>query len=44
MHSAPEQHMIKTCAFDMAQRFIGLQEIAGEMHNPAIMAMLTMDM
>ncbi len=30
-------------AFDVAQRFIGVGEVAGEMHNPQIMAMLKLD-
>ena len=30
-------------AFDIAQRFIGVREIAGEMSNPVILAMLRLD-
>lgn len=30
-------------AFDLAQRFIGVREIAGQMDNPQIMAMLRLD-
>jgi len=30
-------------AFDIAQRFIGMEEIPGQKNNPAILAMLTLD-
>lgn len=30
-------------AFDIAQRFVGMKEIAGEMTNPLILAMLKLD-
>jgi len=30
-------------AFDLAQRFIGLKEVKGVVHNPQIMAMLRLD-
>lgn len=30
-------------AFDLAQRFVGIKEVAGEIHNPQIMAMLRLD-
>ena len=33
----------KEHAFDLAQRYVGTKEIAGNMDNPAIMAMLTLD-
>lgn len=30
-------------AFDIAQRFIGMREVPGAVHNPAILAMLRLD-
>jgi uncharacterized protein (TIGR02594 family) len=35
--------MITISAFQLAQRFIGMKEIAGAMDNPQIMAMLKLD-
>lgn len=29
--------------FDIAQRFVGLKEVVGQMHNPQLMAMLKLD-
>jgi uncharacterized protein (TIGR02594 family) len=29
--------------FDLAQRYVGIQEVGGQLDNPAIMAMLTLD-
>jgi uncharacterized protein (TIGR02594 family) len=31
-------------AFDIAQRFVGIQEVGGKVDNPQIMAMLNLDM
>jgi len=30
-------------AFDLAQRFVGIREVAGAVHNPQIVAMLRLD-
>ena len=30
-------------AFDLAQRFVGIQEVGGQVDNPQIMAMLKLD-
>ena len=34
---------MQTSAFDIAQRFIGIQEVGGSLDNPQIMAMLKLD-
>lgn len=34
---------IQTSAFEIAQRFVGLREIPGAMHEPQILAMLKLD-
>jgi uncharacterized protein (TIGR02594 family) len=34
---------IETTAFDLAQRFVGVTEIAGSASNPQILAMLRLD-
>jgi uncharacterized protein (TIGR02594 family) len=34
---------LKITAFDLAQRFIGIKEISGNMANPQILAMLKLD-
>lgn len=36
--------MIQDHAFDLAERFIGIEEISGQLDNPLIMAMLKLDM
>ena len=35
---------IELSAFDLAQRFVGIKEVRGELDNPQIMAMLQLDM
>jgi uncharacterized protein (TIGR02594 family) len=34
---------IETTAYDLAQRFVGVSEVSGSLHNPQIMAMLKLD-
>lgn len=34
---------MKITAFDLAQRYVGIKEMPGLVHNPLIMAMLTLD-
>jgi len=34
---------LETSAYELAQRFIGLKEVAGKVSNPAILAMLRLD-
>ena len=34
---------IQTSCFDLAQRYVGMEEISGKMSNPAILAMLRLD-
>ena len=34
---------LETTAFDLAQRFVGTQELGGAASNPAVLAMLRLD-
>lgn len=35
--------MIQNYAFDLAQRFVGIEEVGGQVDNPIILSMLTLD-
>ncbi len=36
--------LLETSLYQVAQRFVGMREVPGNLHNPAIMAMLQLDM